>query len=224
LAETGFASVTITGKSGKITQTATINLAVSAAIGQFGLGTQINLSSAFNINGIYTDGSTYSTGGLDGVGFSYSANLLTPSRVLDLILFRFGPANQLDAVSGTGQTVSLPEGHFFTLLLLGTGVEGSQTSQIITVTYTDGTSSQFVQSFSDWFSPQSFPGEYEAVAMPYRNFADGSEDQRTFNLYAYQFRLNPARRVKSVTLPNNPYVLVLAATLLGGGPPPKWAE
>jgi hypothetical protein len=77
-----------------------------------------------------------------------------------------------------------------------------------------------VQSFSDWFSPQSFPGEYEAVAMPYRNFADGSEDQRTFNLYAYQFRLNPARRVKSVTLPNNPYVVVLAATLLGGGPPP----
>jgi subtilase family serine protease len=214
LAETGFASVTITGTSGKITQTATINLAVSAAIGNFGLGTQANLSDAFNINGIYTDGSTYSTGGLDGGGFSYSANLLTASRVLDLTLFRFGPANQLDAISGTGQTVTLPEGHFLDLLLLGTGVQGSQVSQPVTVTYIDGTSTQFVQSFSDWFSPQSFPNEYEAVAMPYRNYADGSEDQRTFNLYAYRFRLNPAKRVKSVTFPNNPYVVVLAATLL----------
>jgi hypothetical protein len=219
LAETGFASVTITGTSGKITQTATITLAVSAAVGRLGLGTQANLSSAFNINGIYTDGSTYSNGGLDGDGFSYSANLLAPSRVLDLILFRFGPANQLDAISGTGQTVSLPEGHFHTLLLLGAGVNGSQTSQIITVTYADGTSSQFVQSFSDWYVPQNFPGEHEAVAMPYRNYADGSEDQRTFNLYAYQFRLKPAKRVKSVTLPNDPNVVVLAATLLSGPPP-----
>jgi hypothetical protein len=55
--------------------------------------------------------------------------------------------------------------------------------------------------------------------MPYRNYADGSKDQRTFNLYAYQFRLNPARRVKSVTLPNDPNVVVLAATLLSGPPP-----
>jgi hypothetical protein len=56
LAETGFASVTITGTSGKITpQTATITLAVSAAIGRFGFGMQANLSSAFNINGIYVD-------------------------------------------------------------------------------------------------------------------------------------------------------------------------
>jgi len=224
VAETGFASVTITGTFRGITQTATITLAVSAAISQLGMGTQANLSSAFNINGIYTDGSTYSTGGLDGGGFSYSANLLTPSRALDRILFRFGPANQLDAISGTGQTVSLPEGNFLTLLLLGTGVQGSQTSQMITVTYTDGTSSQFVRSFSDWFSPQNFPGEYEAVAMPYRNFANGSEDQRTFNLYAYPFILNPTRRVKSVTLPNDPYVVVIAATLLSGGLTPPLAK
>jgi hypothetical protein len=214
-AETGFSSVTVTGTSGKLTQTTTINLAVSAALGKFGIGTQADLFSAFNINGIYTDGSVYSTGGLDGGGFSYSANLLTPSRVLDFILFKFGPANQLDAISGAGQTISLPKGHFFTLLLLGTGVQGSQTSQTLTVNYADGTSSQFVQSFSDWFTPQNFPNESEAVAMPYRNFANGTMDQRTFNLYAYQFRLDPFKSVKSLTLPNDQFVVILAATLLG---------
>jgi len=65
-------------------------------------------------------------------------------------------------------------------------------------------------------SLQSLPGEYEVVAMPYRNYANGSEDQRTFNLYAYEFRLNPAKRVSSITLPNDPNIVVLAATLFGG--------
>jgi hypothetical protein len=86
-------------------------------------------------------------------------------------------------------------------VLLATGVEGSQASQTFTVTYTDGTSSQFVQSFSDWFSPQKFPGEFEGVAMAYRNFDNGTKDKRTFNLYAYRFALNKAKVVQSVSLP-----------------------
>jgi len=84
----------------------------------------------------------------------------------------------------------LPQGQYFGLLLLGTGVEGSQTSQHITVHYSDGTSLQFTQNFSDWFSPQKFPGEFEAVAMSHRDFADGSEDGRIFNLYAYELGLD----------------------------------
>jgi hypothetical protein len=42
----------------------------------------------------------------------------------------------------------------------------------------------------------------------------GTKDQRTFNLYAYQFVLNPAKVVRSITLPNDKDVIVLAATLL----------
>jgi subtilase family serine protease len=214
-AATGFASVTITGTSGNITQTATITLAVSAATRTTGTGMPVDLSAAFNVNGAYTDGTTYNTGGLDGGGFSYSANQLTPSRVLSGVQFQFGPANQLNAVGGTGQAVTLPAGQFPRLVLLATGVQGNQTGQTVTVTYTDGTSTQFVQSFSDWFTPQNFPGEIDAVVMPYRNFADGSQDNRPFSLYAYVFRLNSSKTVKSITLPNNPDVLVLAATLLG---------
>lgn len=213
-AATGFASVTIIGTSGNITQSATLTLAVSAATGTTGTGLPVDLSAAFNVNGIYTDGTTYNTGGLDGGGFSYSANALTPSRVLTGIQFQFGPTNQPNAIGGTGQAVSLPAGHFPRLVLLATGVQGNQTGQKVTVTYTDGTSTQFLQSFSDWFTPQNFPGEVDAVVMPYRNFADGSQDQRPFSLYAYVFRLNSSKTVKCITLPNNPDVLLLAATLL----------
>ena len=49
--------------------------------------------------------------------------------------------------------------------------------------------------------------------MPYRNFDDGTKDKRTFNLYAYRFVLNPGKTLQSVTLPNNPDVIVLAATV-----------
>jgi hypothetical protein len=213
-ASTGFTSVTATGTSGSITQTFALTLAVSAAVGTTGTGTPVDLSSQFNVNGIYTDGSTYSTGGLDGQGYSYSSNLLTASRVFNGVLFGFGPANEPDAVGCGGQSVSLPEGEFSGLMLLATGVEGNQTSETVTVNYTDGTSSQFVQSFSDWFTPQSFPHESEGVAMAYRNYENGTKDQRTFSLYAYRFPLNPAKVVESVTLPADSHVLVLAATLL----------
>ena len=213
-ATTGFTTVTVTGTSGSIVQTFTLTLAVSAGIGATGQGTPVDLSSEFNINGIYTDGTTYTTGGLDGGGYSYSANLLTSSRVFNNILFDLGAANVPDAVGCSGQTISLPAGQHSSLLLFATAVQGNQASQVITVHYTDGTSSQFTQSLSDWFTPQKFTGEFEAVAMAYRNFDNGTKDKRTFNLYGYRFALNSTKTVQSVTLPNNSNILVLSATLL----------
>jgi hypothetical protein len=211
---TGFATITVTGTSGDITQTFSFTLAVSAAVGGTGAGTQVDLSSQFNLYGIYQDGTTYSTGGLDGVGYSYSANLLSTSRVLNGILFGFGPANQPDAVGCNGQSISLPQDQYSSLMMLGTGIQGNQTSQTFTVSYTDGTSSQFGQSLSDWFTPQKYPGESESVAMAYRNFSNGTKDKRTFNLYAYRLTLNSSKVVQSMSLPNNPDVVVLAATLV----------
>jgi hypothetical protein len=213
-ATTGFTTVTVTGTSGSITQTLTLTLAVSAAVGTTGTGTPVDLSSDFTLSGIYTDGSTYTTGGLDGDGYSYSANLLTTSRVFNGILLDFGPANAPDAVGSAGQSLALPAGQFSTLMLLATAVEGNQASQTFTVNYTDGGNSKFTQSFSDWFTPQNFPRESEGVAMAYRNFDNGTKDKRTFNLYAYHFALNSAKTVQSVTLPDNPDVIVLAATLV----------
>jgi hypothetical protein len=212
-AATGLFPVTVTGTSGSTTQTFTFTLAVSAATGAKGTGQEVDLSPAFNLNGIYTDGTAYSTGGLDGSGFSYSAKLLTKSRVLDQVRVKFGPANQPDAVGCNDQSVTLPKGQFSELLLLATGVQGSQTSQTITVNYTDGSSAQLVQSFSDWSSPQNFAGEIEGVAMSYRNSANGTKNSGTYSLYAYKLGIDSTKTVQSVILPNDPNVVVLAATL-----------
>jgi hypothetical protein len=99
-------------------------------------------------------------------------------------------------------------------MLLATGIEGNQTSQTFSVKYADGTTTKFVRSLSDWYTPQQYPGESEGVAMAYRNFDNGTKDQRTFNLYEYRFALNPNKVVESITLPSNSDVVVLAATLM----------
>ena len=213
-AATGFTTITVTGTSSSITETTKFTLAVSAAIGTKGTGTKVDLSSEFNLNGIYTDGTTYTTGGLDGTGYSYSSNLLTTSRVFNGTLLDLGTANQLDAIGCSGQVVSLTQGKFSSLRLLATGVEGNQKSQVFTVTYTDSTTSKFTQSLSDWFTPQKYAGESEGVAMAYRNFDNGTKDNRTFNLYEYRFALTSTKTVQSITLPNNSHVVVLAGTLV----------
>jgi hypothetical protein len=213
-AQTGFSTVTVTGTSGAITETTSFTLAISAATGFKGKGTPLDLSSVYNLYGIYIDGSVYSTGGLDGVGYSYSANLLRTPRVFSGILLDFGTANFPDAVAAEGQAITLPAGQYSNLMLFATGVEGNQPSQTFTVTSTDGSATNFTQSLSDWYTPQKYPGEQEGVAMPYRNFDNGTRDNRTFNLYDYRFPLNKTKTLQSLTLPNNSHVAVLSATVV----------
>ncbi|MFZ0304526.1 MAG: S53 family peptidase [Terracidiphilus sp.] len=208
--------LTFNATSGDIVQSASsLTLAVSAATGMGGIGWPVNLSSAYNTYAIYLDDTTITTSGLDGLGDAYSANLLTPHRILNDVQFNFGPANKLDAVSSAGQTVALRPGRYATLELLGTGYNGDQSAQSVTVTYTDGTTSTFMQSFSDWFVPEHNNNESFAVVMPYRNLADGTKDNRPFSLYAYIIPLDSHKVVSSLTLPNDPNVVVLAATLTG---------
>ena len=96
--------------------------------------------------------------------------------------------------------------------LLALGINGNQQGQSFAVTYSDGTSSVFTQSLSDWYTPQSYAGESIAAAMAYRINPSGDRDNRPFNLYGYSFALNAAKTVQSITLPANRNVVVLAMT------------
>ncbi|MBV9868791.1 MAG: hypothetical protein JO316_25820 [Abitibacteriaceae bacterium] len=179
-----------------------------------GSSVPINLSAAFNGMGFSNDGATFNeTSGFDAGGAAYSAKLLGTTVNWKDVQFTIGPANAPNIISATGQVLPLTAGNYASLWLLGAAVEGNQMAQTLTVTYTDGTTENLVQNFSDWFEPQSFPGESRAVKMAYRNMANGAKDPRTFHAYSYGFNLNPAKTVKSLTLPNNPNVKILAITL-----------
>jgi len=173
--------------------------------------TPVNLAAYYNRAGIYTDGRTFS-GGLDGGGYSFSANLLGASLFWNGLVFGFGPSNALDVVACAGQTIALPADRFNTLQILATGVQGNQTAQTFTVTYTDNSTTTFTQSFSDWANQQSYSGENTVITMPYRN-SSGSSQSLDVSVDAYVIVLNQAKTVKSVTLPNNSNLMLLSMML-----------
>jgi Putative Ig domain len=180
------------------------------------------LTAYYNRAGIYTDGTAFTnpaTGGIDGGGAAYSGTLLGTSQTWSNTLFAFGPLNATNVISSASQTITLPRGNYSRLQMLATGVQGNQVSQSFIVTYTDSSTTTFVQSLSDWFSPQSYAGESKAFPMSHRNSSNGTTDNRTFYLYGYSFPLNNAKIVQNIQLPNSANVIVTAISLVPNWPP-----
>jgi Putative Ig domain/Galactose oxidase, central domain len=179
-----------------------------------------SLAGFYNRAGIYTDGTTFTnppTGGLDGGGSAYSGTLLGNSQTWSNTLFAFGPLNATNVISCANQTIPLLAGNYSRLRMLATGINGNQPSQSFLVTYADSTTTTFVQSMSDWFTPQSYPGESKAVPMGHRDNSNGGTDGRPFYLYGYSFNLNTAKTIQSVRVPSNANVIVTAISLV-----PDW--
>ena len=106
-----------------------------------------------------------------------------------------------------------------------TAVNGNQPSLSLMVTYTDSTTTFFVQGFSDWFSPQNYGGETKAIPMGYRNSANGSSSENnSLYMYGYSFTLNSAKIPQSITLPNNANVEITAISLVPNWPPTFTAD
>ncbi len=220
------AAIIVTGTAaGFAAQSTQLNLFVNPAASG-GTGSPVDLSSGYNVYAFYNDANESSitaSNSLDGVGYVYSANLLGSGVDFNGTQFALGPPNQADSLSDFAGSIPLPSGYYTSLELLATGIEGNQASQPIAVTYADGSSGHFSQSFSDWcsalngngcVSTGSNSGESVAMAMPYRDSA-GGPDNRVFYLYHYSLPLNTDLSVQSVSLPSNRDVVVLAATLSG---------
>jgi subtilase family serine protease len=200
--------ITITGASGSLVHTVTMNVVVANPVPD-----TTQLALPYNRAGIWTDGRAFS-GGADNGGSSYSANLLGTAPSWNGIIFNLGPTNANDVVSCAGQTLTLPAGSYTSLQLLGTAVDGSQSAQSFIITYTDGSTTTNLQSFSDWAYPQDYPGESVVLNLPYRNSSGGTKDLNTaVNVYNYVLPLDQTRTVASLKLPANGNVILFAATL-----------
>jgi hypothetical protein len=178
----------------------------------------VSLASNFNAVGVVVDGTTFS-GGADNDGNAYSSNLLGAMQVWNSTPFNLGPAGGSDIVRCAGQTISLPPERETQLYLLASAVNVNEASQTFTVTYTNGTTSVFTQSLSDWTTPQNYAGESIVTTMSYRDLSTGNSNNTTVNVYGYSFALDNTRVAKSLTLPNNSDVIVLAVTVKNGPVP-----
>ncbi|MGA9025930.1 MAG: chitobiase/beta-hexosaminidase C-terminal domain-containing protein [Steroidobacteraceae bacterium] len=212
---TGGYAITVTGTSGAITASTTLTLTITAASGT----TPVSLASVYDIDAVAINGTTIT--GIGGDGYGYSSSLLGTSVTYAGLTFTLGGADTEDAV--TSKTLSLPAGNFSTLSLLGTGIYGYQTAQPFVVTYTDGSTTTFTQSLSDWGAPQGYAGETTVASTAYRVTPTGGTQNGPWYLYGYSFALNSAKTVQSLTLPNNSHVIVLAVDLSNGAQSPTFS-
>lgn len=175
----------------------------------------VSLVSYFDVNGIVPDNAQFSEG-LDGGGFACSSNILHDSFVWKGVPFQLGTSNPgSNVVSCTGQSIPLPGGKFSKLEMLATGVNGAQESQTFMITYSDSSLNQTnTQSVSDWYQPDGYSGETQAINMDYRDQSDGTRDDEPFYIYGYTFNLNPAGTATSLVLPSDNNVKVFAITLV----------
>jgi len=151
-------------------------------------------------------------GGMDTFGYAYPEALMGSSTLWAGVAFAFGGAGTTDAAAGG--TVTLPSGNFSTVDFLGAAVNGNHMKQTFVVTYTDNTTDTFIQSMSDWGTPQKYTGESNALTLSYQLRPAGTTLNHTTYLYGYSFAINNAKTVQSIALPNNRDVVVLSITLV----------
>ncbi len=83
------------------------------------------------------------------------------------------------------------------------------------MTYTDGTTTTITQSLSDWWGPpQNDPAESQVMQMAYLITPTGATLNHVVYVYGYTFAINSAKTVKSLTLPANRNVVILAVNVM----------
>lgn len=141
----------------------------------------------------------------DGNGYTYSADAISSA---DTSQWQ-GPTFDIqgEGVNGmnfswaNGQSIMVDGAGSNVITLFGSSVNGKLEGVNITVNYTDGSSSTWVQSFSDWCDPNFYSGEAIYSSQPYRNISNGSINSTTNNIYAYQYALEAGKQIESITLP-----------------------
>jgi hypothetical protein len=172
-----------------------------------------NITGNYNLTGIYTNGSVFApNAGMDAGGNAYSSTELGTTQTWNGTTFTYGAVGAANVWTDT--TITLPAGSFSSLEILAVAVNGNHTAQTFTVNYTDGSTSNFTQSLSDWYyGPAGYPGESVAATMAYENTSTGGTRVHATYVYGYLFSLIANKTVKSLTLPPTKDVVVLAAAL-----------
>ncbi len=183
---------------------------------------QVSLTSAFNVNAIYSDGhSIPANGGFDANGHAYSANLLGQIRESNGLgalqswrgnIFVFGPPNALNGVAST--TISLPHGSYSQILMLAATAYGPIANATFVVTYSDASTTSATYTMSDWCDAQFYTGETVVSQQVYRDAApSGTQDALATQTYGYSINLDSSKTLSTLKLPTTRDVVILGLDL-----------
>lgn len=170
-----------------------------------------SIASAFNVVGLATVGRAATNGRL-GQGYAFDASLLPTGFTGAGQKFAMGPADQPDAVRN--KTIALTAKNRLGLSVLATAVDGNQADQTFMVTYSDGSTTTYTQSMSDWGRAQHYPDELIARNTADRITPTGARQAGVWDIYAYILPTDSSKQVVSLTLPNNQRVAVFAVNSL----------
>jgi hypothetical protein len=193
--------------------------AASSNTEQFNVANTDVLSDYFNDVGISPD-TNRGCGALDDGTDTFSAdalaaaspNALTPGAhvIVNGLAFTWPAAQSCnnDNLRAQGQTILLPpESGASEIGFLGSATNGNQ-SGVVTINYTDGTSSTATLAQSDWGGAPG-TGNTEVAEMTYRNQALG---EQTHNFYVDEqsVGVEAGKTVASITLPSNKNIHIFA--------------
>ena len=169
--------------------------------------TDVNHSDGFDGNGNYY----YS--GTDVVG-----DLPSP-LVWGGVIFDYGPTSTTkdgtdNFVRASGQEISITAGTFSSLCLAAAAANGSQTDQVFTLKFSDGSQETWTQSLSDWCGYEAFGGEAIASTQDYRVNKKGHTHEIKNYVYGYSYDIPAGKTLTSITLPDNSDVGILAMALV----------
>jgi alpha-galactosidase len=175
------------------------------------------LAGAFN-NTAVSDESNPGPGNFDGDGDSYSSQALAAAGATPGASIKAGgttftwpstAAGTNDNVAGSGVMVNVT-GQGSKLGFLG--AEAGFTTDTVTVTYTDGTSSSGSLGFPNWCcsSPTAY-GATPAIVTDHRNTPSGPANFGiSYDVFYNPIGIDATKTVKTVTVPNDPAIHIFA--------------
>jgi hypothetical protein len=211
--------VTVTAKmpgADPITRKATVTVRLGSCASAPAGFCPLDLGRDYNHDGVATLDAT-DQGNFDGGGWSYAANLL-PSKgpvTIGGIPYEAPSTAGTDAnfVEARGQSLAVPEGGWKTAYVLGATHNGNVDSAA-TVTYADASADTVPLQLTDWAGGPAF-GNAKVIAMDYRIKAGQGQDGPPVAIFGTELALDPAKTVRSITLPTDTRMEVYALTLAG---------
>jgi cytochrome c len=172
-----------------------------------------DLTGHYNTDGISEEGD-FDDGNFDDAGWAYAGDTMPPAGPVAYhgVPFEFpsyGPGRK-NTVEARGQMLPFAPGSYEEIKLLASAHHGSPNSTA-TVNYGDGSSEQVRLALTDWAQSPAY-GELVAIAANHRHDQD-SDTGPPVNIFLQTLPVDPARQLRSITLPNERRIHLFSVAL-----------
>lgn len=151
-------------------------------------------------------------GDYDGSGNTYPADLAERNSKYGSIPFKLGSFenDRNNSIICDRQVISLEKGRYAAIYLAGSSTNGNK-SGVFKINYTDGTYSSVTVSMKDWCTSDT-SGQSVLQSMSHRHSYSGNNGT-ICRIFVYTLPADTGKTVKSITLPAEKDMHILAITL-----------